>query len=141
MASDFATHLSLLEALWRSAVPTLPAGEAGWTTEPAKSGELLGNDELPHVFSIAPQRTKEPLGEHQQYVKTYTVEFNLWADREDTLEEVSAALDAFEASLAANPTLGGTARESWCYVVGFPREAPGRREKVGIVYVRTVVEI
>ena len=133
--SKFADYLALFETTWRTAVPTLPAAEDGWDDTPAKGGETLATNQLPHVFAIAPQRVKEPAGDFLQYTEEFRVEFNLWPSRATTQEEASEMLDAFEDALATDPTLGGVFRHAWCSIVGFPRDMSGRTERVGIVFV------
>lgn len=101
--STWGDILDVLETEFRLAV-TMPAGANGWERG-VRSGQSLATGQLPHVFAHDPTETASELDHHQELVEM-SWQLDLWTS-DATQEAVALKLDAVQARIRANPTLGG----------------------------------
>lgn len=133
--SEWGAIIDALEVEFRAAVPGLPAGADGWERG-IRPGQDLATGQLPHVFAHDPTDATDELEYHHENVQV-SVQLDYWT-RNETQEQVAAALDAFRDRIRANRTLTGLVDFAWCSARSVVEAGlTEKSERAGVVIVRT----
>lgn len=129
--SDWGSIVEAIESAARSAVPSIPAGTAGFERG-VRVGQDLRDSELPHVFAHNPTEESTELDYGQKAVR-FSIQLDMWT-RGETQEQAASKLDAIRDAIQANRSLGGAVDKAWVSSRAL-REFPSKPERAGVLIV------
>lgn len=104
--------ISALEALWRSVVPAIRAGEYGFIR-----GQVISQDvddtRVPFLMGHTPSTQETWAGAHWQRQANYTIAWEL-VTRGESQEQLLVWYDSLRSLIAADATLGGIVKWTHC---------------------------
>jgi hypothetical protein len=112
----------------------LPAGRKGFERD-VRLGATLGTDELPHVFCHSPTRVTTPL-DFRQREQRLSAQVDVWGTRGETQESMLLRLEAIEAELYGDRSLGGLVEDLEVLTLACPDfTVAGKTDRVGVLVV------